>query len=88
MDLLLFSYPNCGKCDALKKRLAETGTPYTEYGLTQPQGKAKIREFINVIKRDEKGAILLPTLILHTQGIVRAVLNSVEEFDAWSRSRG
>ncbi len=88
MDLLLFSYPNCGKCDALKKRLAETGTPYTEYGLTQPQGKAKIREFINVIRRDEKGAIYLPTLIVHTQGIVRAVLNSVEEFDEWSRSKG
>ena len=88
MDYQLFSYPNCNKCEALKKRLAETGTPYTEYGLTQPQGKAKIREFINVIKRDEKGAIILPTLVLHTQGIVRAVLNSAEEFDAWSRSRG
>ena len=88
MDYLLFSYPNCNKCEALKKRLAETGTPYQEYGLTQPQGKAKIREFINVIKRDEKGAIILPTLVLHTQGIVRAVLNSAEEFDAWSRSKG
>lgn len=88
MDFLLFSYPNCGKCEALKKKLAETGTLYTEYGLTQPPGKAKIREFINVIKRDEKGAIILPTLVLHTQGIVRAVLNSAEEFDAWSRSKG
>lgn len=88
MDLLLFSYPNCSKCEALKKRLAETGTPYQEYGLTQPTGKAKIREFINVIKRDDKGAIILPTLIMHTQGIVRAVLNSVEEFDGWSKSRG
>jgi len=88
MDYLLFSYPNCGKCEALKKRLAEAGTPYQEFGLTQTQGKAKIREFINVIKRDEKGAIILPTLVLHTQGIVRAVLNSVEEFDEWSRSKG
>jgi glutaredoxin len=87
MDLILFSYPNCAKCEALKKRLAETGTPFTEYGLTQPQGKAKIREFINVIRRDDKGAIILPTLIAHTQGIVRAVLNSVEEFDGWSKSR-
>ncbi|HMA53930.1 MAG TPA: hypothetical protein VKT17_05685 [Acidobacteriota bacterium] len=88
MDFLLFSYPNCCKCEALKKKLAETGTPYTEYGLTQPPGKAKIREFINVIKRDEKGAIILPTLVAHTQGIVRAVLNSAEEFDGWSKSRG
>ncbi len=88
MDFLLFSYPNCAKCEALKKRLAETGTPYQEYGLTQPAGKAKIREFINVIRRDEKGAIYLPTLIAHTQGIVRAVLTSVEEFEEWSRSKG
>ncbi len=88
MDYVLFSYPNCNKCEALKQRLAETGTSYTEFGLTQPQGKAKIREFINVIKRDDKGAIILPTLVAHTQGIVRAVLNTAEEYEAWSRSRG
>jgi len=68
MDYLLFTYPNCLKCEALKKKLVEAGTAYTEYGLTQTQGKAKIREFINVIKRDETGAIKLPTLIAHTQG--------------------
>jgi hypothetical protein len=56
--------------------------------LTSPPGKAKIREFINVIKRDGTGAVILPTLIAHTQGIVRAVLNTAEEFDAWSRSKG
>ncbi len=87
MDYLLFTYPNCAKCEALKKKLAEAGTAYAEYNLTQSQGKAKIREFINVIKRDGTGAIILPTLIAHTQGIVRAVLNSAEEFDGWSRSR-
>ncbi|NTV81157.1 MAG: hypothetical protein HGA24_07015 [Candidatus Aminicenantes bacterium] len=87
MDLLLFTYPNCAKCEALKKKLAETGTPYAEYGLTQTPGKAKIREFINVIKRDDKGAIILPTLVAHTQGVVRAVINTVEEFEDWSRSR-
>ena len=87
MDYLLFTYPNCNKCDALKKRLAETGTVFAEYSLTQPPGKAKIREFINVIKRDDKGAIILPTLLAHTQGIVRVVVNSAEEFDEWSRSR-
>jgi glutaredoxin len=88
MDYLLFTYPNCNKCDALKKKLAESGIPCQEFGLTSPPGKAKIREFINVIKRDASGAIILPTLIAHTQGIVRAVLNSAEEFDAWSRSKG
>jgi glutaredoxin len=87
MEYLLFTYPNCGKCEALKKALAEAGTAYTEYGLTQPPGKAKIREFINVIKRDDKGAIILPTLVAHTQGIVRAVINTAEEFVDWSRSR-
>ena len=59
MDYLLFTFPNCAKCDGLKKMLIETGTPYTEYGLTQPPGKAKIREFIKVIKRDETGAIMV-----------------------------
>ena len=88
MDYLLFTYPNCGKCDAMKKKLAETGTVYQEFGLTSPPGKAKSREFINVIKRDSTGAVILPTLIAHTQGIVRAVLNTAEEFDEWSRSRG
>jgi len=87
MDYLLFTYPNCVKCEAMKKKLAEAGTAYAEYSLTQPPGKAKIREFINVIKRDETGAIRLPTLVVHTQGIVRAVLNTAEELEDWSRSR-
>jgi glutaredoxin len=87
MEYLLFTYPNCVKCEAMKKKLAEAGTAYAEYSLTQPPGKAKIREFINVIKRDETGAIKLPTLVAHTQGIVRAVLNTAEELEDWSRSR-
>lgn len=87
MDYLLFTYPNCAKCEKMKVFLAGQGIGHEEYSLTQPQGKAKIRGFIGVIKRDEKGAIILPTLILHTQGIVRAVLNSVEEFEAWLKSK-
>ncbi len=88
MEFLLFTYPSCDKCDRLKTVLAETETPFAEYSLTQPPGKAKIREFINVIKRDDKGAIILPTLIGHTQGIVRTVLNSAEEFHEWLKSKG
>ena len=88
MDYLLFTYPNCPKCESLKKRLAEMETVYAEYNLTQSQGKAKIRQFIKVIKRDDTGAIILPTLVAHTQGIVRAVINTAEEFDGWSKSRG
>lgn len=87
MDYLFFSYPNCAKCDRLKGLLAASNLTYAEYGLTQPQGKAKIRDFINHIKRDDKGAVILPILIAHTQGIVRAVLNSAEEFEAWWKSR-
>jgi glutaredoxin len=87
MDYLLFTYPNCVKCDRMKRTLAESQVAYQEFGLTQPLGKAKIREFLNHIKRDDKVAILLPTLIAHTQGIVRAVLTSAEEFEAWWRSK-
>jgi hypothetical protein len=39
-----------------------------------------------MLKRDDKGGIILPTLILNDQGIVRAVLNSAEELEGWSRS--
>ena len=88
MEYLLFTYPNCQKCESLKKRLGQAETAYAEFSLTQPPGKTKIREFLKVIKRDEKGAIIMPTLVAHTQGIVRAVLNSAEEYDEWSKSRG
>jgi glutaredoxin len=88
MEFLLFTYPSCDKCERLKTALAETATPYAEYSLAQTPGKAKIREFINVIKRDETGAIVLPTLIGHTQGIVRTVCNSAEDFEEWLKSRG
>jgi glutaredoxin len=88
MEFLLFSYPNCIKCEKLKSVLTERETAYKEFNLTQPAGKAKIREFINVIRRDDSGAIILPTLIGHTQGIVRTVLNSAEEFDEWLKSKG
>lgn len=86
MDYLLFTYPNCEKCEKLKKLLAARGIPYQEYGLTQPQGKARIRDFVKLLKRDAAGGIILPTLILNDQGIVRAVLNTAEEFEGWSRS--
>jgi glutaredoxin len=88
MDYFLFTYPNCQKCEGLKRSLAERGIAYGEYSLVQPPGKAKIREFIRHVKRDGKGSIILPTLILNDQGIVRAVMNSAEELDQWLKSRG
>ena len=86
MDYLLFTYPNCEKCEKLKKLLAARAIPYQEYSLTQPQGKARIRDFVKLLKRDAAGGIILPTLILNDQGIVRGVLNTAEEFEGWSRS--
>jgi glutaredoxin len=87
MDYYLFTYPNCQKCESLKKSLTERGIDYGEYSLVQPPGKAKIREFIRHVKRDDKGAIILPTLLLNDQGIVRAVLNSAEDLDQWLKSK-
>ena len=88
MDYFLFTYPNCLKCDALKKALEAKGLAYTEYSLVQPQGKSKIREFIRHVRRDETGGIVLPTLILNDQGIVRAAITSVEELEQWLTSKG
>jgi glutaredoxin len=87
MDYLVFTYPNCVKCDKLKKSLGEKSLPYQEYSLVQSQGKARIRDFIKVVKRDGQGAIIIPTLVLNDQGIVRSVLNSAEELDEWLKSR-
>jgi len=87
MEYLLFTYPNCLKCEAMKKSLDAAGIAYQEFNLAHTAGKAKIRGFIYHIKRDAQGAVILPTLIVYTSGIVRAVLTSVEEFEAWSKSR-
>ncbi len=88
MDYLLFTYPNCEKCDKLKKLLSKKEVPYQEYSLVLPQGRTRIRDFIKMLKRDDKGGIILPTLILNDQENVRAVLTSAEEFEAWSGSKG
>ena len=87
MDYYLFTYPNCQKCENLKKALAAKGLPTCEFSLVQSAGKAKIREFIRHVRRDDAGAIILPALILNDQGIVRAVITSCEELDAWLKSR-
>ncbi len=86
MDYLLFTYPNCPKCEKLKALLAGRGIAYQEYSLVQTQGKTRVRDFVKLLKRDATGGIILPTLILNDQGIARAVLNSAEEFEAWSKS--
>ncbi len=87
MQYILFTYPNCPKCDALKTHLMSNGYKSQEYNLTQKDSKMKIREFLDVLKRDEKGGILIPTLIVLNEGDIETVLNTREEFKAWSRSR-
>jgi hypothetical protein len=58
-----------------------------EYNLTQKDSKMKIREFLDVLKRDDKGGIVIPTLIVLNDGDIETVLNTREEFEAWSRSK-
>jgi glutaredoxin len=88
MDYLLFTYPNCGKCADLKAYMAEAELPAEVYKVEEKAGRLKIREFLDRVKRDDKGAIILPTLILREEGgTVAAVLNSRQELDEWLRSR-
>ena len=87
MQYILFTYPNCSQCEALKTHLMSNGYKSQEYNLTQKDSKMKIREFLDVLKRDEKGGILIPTLIVLNEGDVETVLNTREEFEAWSQSR-
>jgi glutaredoxin len=87
MQYILFTYPNCSQCDALKSYLDENSYKAQEYNLTQKDSKMKIREFLDVLKRDEKGGILIPTLIILNDGDIESVLNTRQEFESWSRSR-
>jgi len=87
MDYLLFTYPNCKDCAELKAYLAETGLEAREYSLVQKESKLKIRDFLGIIKRDEKGAIIIPTLVIQDDTGVAAVVNSRKELEEWLRSR-
>ena len=87
MEYLLFTYPNCEKCEAIKTALGETGMEGAEYNLSQKESKMKIREFLTILKRDEKGGIILPTLVLQEAGEVSAILNTQEELRDWLKSK-
>jgi glutaredoxin len=87
MQYILFTYPNCTQCEALKSHLNGNGYKAHEYNLTQKESKMKIREFLDVLKRDDKGGILIPTLIVLDDGDIETVLNTREEFEAWSKSK-
>ncbi len=87
MKYLLFTYPNCPKCDGLKSFLGATELGGDEYNLTCKEGKLKIRDYLNVIKRDEKGGIILPTLVIEEENEVLTVVNDQEGLTDWLRSR-
>jgi glutaredoxin len=87
MEYLLFTYPNCRKCEALKKALFEANLQGAEYNLSEKESKLRIRDFLRVIKRDEKGGIIIPTLVIQEAGDIIAVLNNHQELGDWLRSR-
>jgi glutaredoxin len=87
MDYLLFTYPNCQKCEDLKAYLRAAGIDARIYKVEEKEGRLKIREFLPSIKRDDKGSIILPTLVLHENGAVAAVVNNRQEHEAWLQSR-
>jgi glutaredoxin len=88
MDYLLFTYPNCQKCEDLKAFMASAKLPAQVFKVEEKDGRLRIREFLSSVKRDIKGAIILPTLILREEGAVSAVLNSRQELEEWLRSKG
>jgi hypothetical protein len=97
MDYLLFTYPNCDKCDTFKAYLKGTfpngtsieGTPLQgeELSLVEKAGKMRVREFLGQIKRDEKGAIILPVFVVREEGQVAGIFTDHVEFDRWLRSK-
>jgi glutaredoxin len=87
MEYLLFTFPNCDKCEAIKKALAETDLAGDEYNLSQKTSKLKIREFLPVLKRDDKGGIILPTLVLREAEEIITILNTQEELRNWLKSK-
>lgn len=87
MKYLLFTYPNCSKCGELKKYLGKSNLEGQEHNLVLKESKLKIREFLSLLKRDDKGAIIIPTLVLQENGRVVSVLNNNKELEDWLRSR-
>jgi glutaredoxin len=87
VNYLLFTYPNCQTCEELKKYLVGTELEGQEYSLILKESKLKIREYLDSIKRDDKGAIIMPALLLQDEGGVTAVVNTREELEEWLRSR-
>ncbi len=87
MDFLLFTYPNCSKCEDMKAALREAAITAETQDVAETEGRIRIRTFRPRIKRDAQGAIILPTLVCRDGDRVEAVLNTREELAAWLQSR-
>jgi glutaredoxin len=87
MDYLIFTYPNCDKCEAFKNYLKGTALQGQELSLVLKDGKLRVREFLGEIRRDEKGAIILPIFVLREDGKVVGVFNDHLELEIWLKSR-
>lgn len=88
MEYELFTYPNCPRCETLKTALMESGLEGRTFDLARREGKLRIREYLKVLKRDDKGAIIIPTLILMRNGEKAEVVNTGEELRDWLLSKG
>ncbi|HZX09908.1 MAG TPA: glutaredoxin domain-containing protein [Acidobacteriota bacterium] len=86
MEYLIFTYPNCPNCESLKKELDQAGLKGKEYSLVNRESKIKIRDYLKVIKRDEKGGIIIPTLLIEEEGKVKKVINTPQELRNWLQS--
>ncbi len=87
MEYFLFTYPNCTKCEEIKDYLGGADLEGQECNLVLKESRLKIREFLGYLKRDDKGAIVIPTLVLQESGEVVTVLNNSTELENWLRSK-
>ncbi|MEW5902355.1 MAG: hypothetical protein AB1715_12895 [Acidobacteriota bacterium] len=87
MNYLLFTYPNCDKCDAFKGYLRGLPLEGEEMSLVQKEGKLRVREFLGRIKRDDKGTIILPLFVLREDDQVVGIFNDLRELQSWWKSR-
>jgi len=51
--------------------------------LAQKESKLKIREYLHCLKRDEKGSLIIPILVLSEKGQVMNVVNNRQELEEW-----
>lgn len=67
MEYTLYSFPNCQKCDEVKKYFKEKGIKYDEINAGLGKGRDEFREFYyknkNKIQREKDGAVMLPVLV-------------------------